>query len=106
MAAHGEFAHTEKQSEYMRHILEAADAGAFLTFRELHEKLSFGKSITLGAVKISVRHLVRWGLIEKEYGRNHTAVLKPTEKAYGLFRRSPMDLENDPEMAIFYQGVD
>lgn len=74
---------TAKQKELMGFILEAANAGKFLTIKELHEKISYPASY--GAIRISVNFLMKQEMIEKTPD-GQTVQLVPTSRGYDWFR--------------------
>lgn len=79
---------TQKQSEIMQHILEAADAGTPLHFAELRAKLSYKASQQ--SIQQSIRILVDHGLIDKKTDRDgRKMMLYPTLLAYH-YHRSPI----------------
>jgi hypothetical protein len=80
----GEFAHTEKQSKIMRHVLEAADLGKSITLAELRDKLPWKPSKQ--AVLCSLQFLENHGMIIKTYRGNRTMEITPTRKSYYTFR--------------------
>jgi hypothetical protein len=90
MGAHGEFAHTEKQSEIMRHILCAADEGAYITLKQLREKLSYKSSKQ--SVLCSLMVLENRGFLTKAYHGHLSMELKPTAFAYATFRSVPEEV--------------
>jgi hypothetical protein len=80
---------TPKQQEIMRHVLSAADAGSFLTIRQLKERLSYGPGVSLQALQSSVRFLEKHGMIVREYqllDSRKQVVLKPSALSYSVFR--------------------
>ncbi|CAO3459737.1 hypothetical protein [Azospirillum argentinense] len=90
-----DFLHTDKQAEILRHVLAAADAGAFLDIHALKKRLSYGAAVTVQAVDCSLRFLERHGMLERfhapvagrgAYKRVH---VKPTPRAYTVFRGGP-----------------
>lgn len=83
MAAHGEFAGTEKQFAVMRAILKAADGGAFVTVMELQCQFPGSKQ----AILSTLGTLERWGFISKNPRGHRSMELKPTGKAYSHFRK-------------------
>lgn len=88
------FSHTEKQEEILRRVLQAVDAGQFLTLTRLWKSLSYGKDVTKQAVKCSVHILRDHGYLEFRYGpamsvehrRGAVLYLKPTPACYRAFR--------------------
>lgn len=92
MGAHFEIARSAKQAEIMRHVLEGMDRGKPLTFRELHSRLSYGDECSLGAVKMSIRHLKKWKMVSTEKGEKSRTIIKATSLGYATFRRTPVML--------------
>jgi repressor of nif and glnA expression len=82
-----EFAQTEKQTEIMKLILEAADYGAFINMTQLRERLTYKASKQ--AFLCSVKILENYGFLVKEYKGSRPMELKPTPLAYATFRTSP-----------------
>ena len=87
MGAHFEFAHTAKQQEVMEHIIAGADAGSFITIRELLGKISW--TCSKQALLCSIRTLQRWGFVRKEYRGPKSSRLVPTPEAYQVFKGTP-----------------
>ncbi|SER26290.1 hypothetical protein SAMN05216548_11418 [Faunimonas pinastri] len=92
MGAWGEFNRTPKQEEIMTLVLTAAHAGEHLSLAELKEKLSYGAEVTKQAVQCSIRFLVKWNMVEKEY-RSGKLFIKPTLLAYKHFRKDETNIE-------------
>lgn len=90
MGAHYQFAHTAKQHELMELILKAADSGAFITVKELHAKVSYGKDCKKQAILCSLRLLEKHGFIAKKYRGPKSAEIVPTAQAYTVFRANPV----------------
>jgi predicted transcriptional regulator len=80
------FRRTKKQREIMGLILAAASDGDFLCVKDIHEKVSYDCSY--GAIRISLRALVRNGFLVRNAQGNKT-LLAPTDLAYDWFRPGP-----------------
>jgi hypothetical protein len=81
-----EFRFKPKQTAIMHTILQAADAGDFLTLSELKAIVPWGPTVTLPAILCSVRFLIKHGFLEK--GDYKGAKIVPTALAYSTFRTS------------------
>lgn len=81
------FAQTEKQTEIMNLVLDAAQAGSFISVVDLREKLSYGSSVTVQAIQFSLRYLEQHGMIERIYPKGRL-FLKPTILGWQIFRPS------------------
>lgn len=90
MAAHFEFAQTEKQTEIMKLILGAVDHGSYITLASLREQLSY--TPTKQAVLCSLNFLEGHGFLTKKYHGNRTMEIVPTALAYSTFRSLPTEL--------------
>lgn len=81
------FMKTPHQKEIMTIILTAADAGEFLTQRQVHDRLSW--SCNFGSLRTALKLLERAGMITRDrIGpslRNYGTV-RPTSTAYVVFR--------------------
>lgn len=64
-------------------ILRAAGEGRYLTIKDLHSLVSYEASY--GAIRISVRFLVKQGMLEKRRAGLFTELV-PTERGYDWFR--------------------
>lgn len=80
-----EFVNTAKQQEIMRLVLGAADNGYFIGLTEIHDRVSYGKSVGSPAIQCSMRFLIKHDLVERiRIGRfSH---FKPTSRAYRRYR--------------------
>lgn len=87
------FAQTEKQTEIMNLILQAADAGKHLSAHELHARLSYGDKCTVNAVMCSLKFLESHGFISRRRRGDGTrrSDLLPTKLAYIYFRPAPIE---------------
>lgn len=74
---------TKKQRMIVETILKAADEGRFLNHKELHAVLPY--TCSYGSLRTSLKFLVGHGVLEKER-TGLSVVLKPTARAYSLFR--------------------
>lgn len=84
---------TDKQQEILRIVFRHADAGSFVTFKELREELSYKPKKS--ALSCSLKILRDWGAIELVYGPDESLVfngrpgfIRPTPAAYKRFRFS------------------
>lgn len=101
-----EFQKTEKQMAVMNLLFEAMDKGEMLTPKQIHAKLTYGPDVSYPAIICTIRILRdTHGLIESVYGKDkrngkfkpgRTSFLKPTIKAYRMFRfpKPPMPWES------------
>lgn len=81
---------TQKQSEIIKLVLEAADAGESLHFADLKKRLSY--SASQQSVQQSIRILVDHGMIEKKTDRDgRKMLLYPTLLAYHYHRATPLE---------------
>lgn len=94
MSAHGEFAQTEKQTEIIRLVLAAADAGEVMTYPLLQARLSYGAGVSPQSIQCSIRFLEKHGLVlrQKSLGDGRTTIIKPTSRTYRMFRPTPVSV--------------
>lgn len=78
-------ARTKKQREIMQIILAAADQGEFLNVKQIHSRVSY--TCAYGSIRTSMRFLVKAGVLARERAGT-SSLMKPTLKAYELFRRT------------------
>ncbi len=75
---------TEKQREIMRHIIDAARAGAFINTKELMGLLSY--PVSYSAIRVSIQFLEKGGMLKREVvGPHGRTVLVPTEEGFRWF---------------------
>lgn len=74
---------SDKQVEIMRILMRATGEGEALHHRQLKERLSYGKNVSDIAVFISVKFLVKHGLVLKERMGRYV-YLHPTNLGYKI----------------------
>lgn len=77
------FSRTPKQTRVVNAVLEAADRGETMGLSELHEKL--GETGSVQAFRCTITSLENWEILET-YRKYGVLFIKPTEKAYRMFR--------------------
>jgi hypothetical protein len=76
---------TEHQREIMGLVIKAANNGTFLRQDELQGLLSYGATVTYGAIRVSIRFLEEQGMLKRvKDGPNRRLV--PLERGYDWFR--------------------
>jgi hypothetical protein len=85
MGANGQFAGNANQKAIIYAVLEAADAGAFITIAKLREQFP---DKSKQAILSTIRTLERWDfLTKKRIPGPYSWELLPTPAAYARFRR-------------------
>lgn len=86
-----DFNKTEKQMEVMDIVFKAASRGEFLSPKDIHSRLSYGKNCVYNSVISTLRYLRIHGMLVSVYGDHHgpykqgyMSYLKPTPKAYAV----------------------
>jgi len=89
MSAHGRFQGNSRQRRIIECALKCADEEKFLTYDRLLEMMPELEGISRQAVMCSVGHIERWGFLRRVREKDRTMTIRPTLRAYEVFRREP-----------------
>lgn len=76
---------TKKQKEIMGIVLRAAGQGNFLDAHEIHRELSYGGTVSFGAVRKSLEVLEHTGMIARSRTGQVVTII-PTADAFNWYR--------------------